>query len=90
MKKRFVRKILIGDLWQGINTLAIILFLIAFVLRLIENEDCFKTAKIILAFDVILWFIKFLKAYTFLRQLGPKFYMIREMVYLKKFTFLIK
>lgn len=83
MKKYFIKKIFVGDLWQGFNTGAILLYIVAFILRLIDNDECFKAARIILALDIILWFFKALKAYTFLRQLGPKFYMIREMVNLK-------
>ncbi|RNA09709.1 transient receptor potential cation channel subfamily M member 3 isoform X26 [Brachionus plicatilis] len=80
MKKYFIKKIFGGDFWQKINTSAILLYLVAFILRFIDNDQCYKAARIILALDILLWFLKFLKAYTLLRQLGPKFYVIVEML----------
>ncbi|CAF0980027.1 unnamed protein product [Brachionus calyciflorus] len=89
MKKYYIINTLIGDFWENINIGAILLYLVAFILRFIKDDQCFKAARIIMAVDIILWFFKSLKAYTFLRQLGPKLYMIREMLVQLAYFFLI-
>ena len=71
-----------------IRVTSYILFYIGLILRCIhvdENRDTFTAARIVLAYDLELWF---LRSFTFLgiaQKMGPKLVMIRKMV--KRFFF---
>jgi hypothetical protein len=62
-----------------IKLLALFFFFVGMVLRFIPSYQCYQAARIILCLDLILWYFKMLYAYTFLRKVGPKLYMIRKM-----------
>ena len=51
------------------------------ILRFIPNRQCFLAARIILSLDIIVWFVKSLKAYWFIRKLGPLLVMIERMTW---------
>ncbi|CAF0806293.1 unnamed protein product [Adineta ricciae] len=71
--------------WNKLDVLAILLFFIAFVLRFIPVSECFCTARIILAIDLSIWYIRTLDTFSAVKRLGPKLVMIGEMVYDMKF-----
>lgn len=73
-------KIHFGDFWNIIDALAIILFFSGLTLRCFPIAECFCMARIILSFDLILWFARSLSFFAALKQLGPKLVMISEMV----------
>jgi hypothetical protein len=69
------------DVWNAIEFVSIVIFLIGEILRFVPNNDnCYAAARIIISIDVILWFFKSLYTYVFLKSLGPKLYMIAKMV----------
>ena len=51
------------------------------ILRFIPNDSCYLAARIIMCLDIILWFLKSLYTYKFLRSVGPKLYMIKKMLF---------
>lgn len=63
-----------------LDAFAIFGFLVAEILRFIPNQDCYLAARIILCIDILMWFSKSMYGYKFLRNVGPKLYMIRKMV----------
>lgn len=66
--------------WNKLDVLGISLFLIAFVLRFWPTNQCFCAARIILAVDLSLWYIRILDIFAAVKRLGPKLVMIGEMV----------
>ena len=75
--------------WNKLDILSIVLFYIAILLQYIKSSDCFCGARIILAVDLSIWFIRTLDRFSAVKQLGPKLVMIGEMVN-KRLSFLIK
>ena len=61
--------------------IAIFLYYVGMILRFIPNSQCFLAARIILSIDIIVWFVKSLKAYWFIRKLGPLLVMIERMTW---------
>ncbi|CAF0991401.1 unnamed protein product, partial [Brachionus calyciflorus] len=73
-------KFFISNLWNVIYALAILLFTIGILLRLMsDNKKYFYASRIILSFDFILWTFNFLHTYTSIRLIGPKLIMIKKM-----------
>lgn len=70
----------LNDLLNVIEIMALVLFLIGMILRLIPNRECYIAGRLFLCVDLIFWFIRNLYAYTFIRNLGPKILMIIGMV----------
>jgi transient receptor potential cation channel subfamily M protein 2 len=66
--------------WNKLDMLSVILFYLAIILRYIPSSDCFCGARIILAVDLSMWFIRTLDLFSAVKQLGPKLVMIGEMV----------
>jgi transient receptor potential cation channel subfamily M protein 2 len=66
--------------WNKLDVLSLILFFIAIILRFIPSSDCFCGARILLAIDLSIWFIRTLDIFSAVKQLGPKLVMIGEMV----------
>ncbi|CAF4810915.1 unnamed protein product, partial [Rotaria sp. Silwood1] len=75
--------------WNRLDVLAIILFIIGITLRYLPTSECFCAARIILSFDLSLWFIRTLDMFAAVRRLGPKLVMIGEMVHDLKFFMLM-
>lgn len=75
-------KLFVSDFWNLIDDIALLLFIVGVGLRFIPDYNCYLAARIILCIDIIFWFFKSLYAYTFLRNLGPKLFMIKQMVLL--------
>ena len=67
--------------WNKLDILSIILFFIALRLRFVNSSDCFCGARILLAIDLCLWYIRTLDLFSAVKQLGPKLVMIGEMVH---------
>jgi transient receptor potential cation channel subfamily M protein 2 len=74
--------------WNRLDVLAISLFIIAFILRFLPRNQCFCAARIILAIDLSLWYIRILDIFAAVKRLGPKLVMIGEMVIEYSFLFL--
>ena len=66
--------------WNKLDALAILLFVIACILRVIPGSGCFCTARIVLAVDLSIWYIRTLDLFSAVKRLGPKLVMIGEMV----------
>ena len=55
-------------------------FIIGIILRFIpDNYNCYLASRIILSLDIIIWFFQMLHAYSVVRYLGPKLFMIMKM-----------
>ncbi|CAF4317460.1 unnamed protein product, partial [Adineta steineri] len=72
-------------IWNKLDVLAISLFFIAFVLRLLPINQCFCGARVLLALDLSIWYIRTLDMFSAIKRLGPKLVMIGEMVNDMKF-----
>jgi hypothetical protein len=72
-----------------IRVASYVLFYIGLILRFTyaSDEEQLSVAKIILAYDLEIWFIRSLAFLGVARQMGPKLVMIRRMVCLKSFHF---
>jgi hypothetical protein len=59
-----------------------LLFYIGLILRFtnIRTEEDFSSAKIILAYDLEIWFLRSLTFLGIVQKMGPKLVMIRKMV----------
>lgn len=66
--------------WNKLDALSVILYFLAFILRFIPSSDCFCAARILLAVDLSIWYIRTLDIFSAVKQLGPKLVMIGEMV----------
>jgi hypothetical protein len=66
--------------WNKVTIMGILVFFIGISLRFIPNTSCFTAATVILCFDLGIWLYKVLHFYTFLKSVGPKILMIKEMV----------
>lgn len=73
-------KIYIRVFWNRLDVLAIVLYFVGFSLRFINSGQCFCAARIILAVDLTIWFMRILHIFTAVKRLGPKLVMIQEMV----------
>ncbi|CAF0789633.1 unnamed protein product [Rotaria sordida] len=86
---RNVIKIYFKSYWNKLDVVAIILFFVGIVPRYITISECFCAARIILSFDLSIWFIRSLDMFTAVKLLGPKLVMIGEMVHGLKFFMLM-
>ncbi|CAF1270009.1 unnamed protein product [Rotaria sp. Silwood1] len=66
--------------WNKLDLLALFLFFLGFTLRIWPTKQCFCAARIILAVDLSLWYIRTLDMFAAVKRLGPKLVMIGEMV----------
>jgi transient receptor potential cation channel subfamily M protein 7 len=62
------------------DALAICSFALAEILRFIPDQNCYLAARVILCFNILLWFGRSMYVYKILRSVGPKLYMIRRML----------
>lgn len=70
----------ISVFWNKLDVLGILLFFLAFILRFWPTHQCFCAARIFLAVDLSLWYIRILDIFAAVKRLGPKLVMIGEMV----------
>ncbi len=66
--------------WNRLDAVALFLFFLAFFLRFLPLSHCFCAARILLAIDLSIWFIRTLDIFSAIKRLGPKLVMIGEMV----------
>ena len=66
--------------WNKLDVLALTLFVIGTVLRFGVNSKVVEAARIILAFNLFIWYFRFLEYFTFFKTIGPKVLMIGKMV----------
>ncbi|CAF2711036.1 unnamed protein product [Rotaria sp. Silwood2] len=66
--------------WNKLDVLAIFLFFLGIALRYIPTSECYCAARIVLSFDLSIWFIRTLDMFAAVKRLGPKLVMIGEMV----------
>ncbi len=66
--------------WNQLDVSAIFLFFVAFILRWFPYSPCFSAARILLAIDLSIWYIRTLDVFSAIKRLGPKLVMISEMV----------
>ncbi len=71
--------------WNQLDAIAILLFFVAFILRFLPISECFCGARIILAIDLSIWYMRTLDMFSAIKRLGPKLVMIGEMVNSKYF-----
>jgi len=76
-------------IWNKLDVFGILLFFIAIILRYLPVNQCFCAARIILAVDLSLWYIRILDIFAAVKRLGPKLVMIGEMVHDMTFFMLI-
>ncbi|CAF4667214.1 unnamed protein product, partial [Rotaria sp. Silwood2] len=62
----------VSGMWNIIDILATILYLIGFVTRFIVHEPFFVVSKIFLCLDLILWFVRTSEIFAAFEKLGPK------------------
>ncbi|CAF3995725.1 unnamed protein product [Rotaria sordida] len=75
--------------WNKLDALAIILFILGCILRFLPINQCFCFARIVLAIDLCLWYIRTLDIFSAIKRLGPKLVMIGEMIHDLKFFMLM-
>ena len=73
---------IINPFYNIIRVVSYLLFYIGLILRFTDttNDESFSAAKIILAYDLEIWFIRSLTFLGISQKMGPKLVMIRRMV----------
>ncbi|CAF1207939.1 unnamed protein product [Rotaria sp. Silwood1] len=66
----------VSGIWNILDILAAILYLIGFITRFIVYESFFIVSKIFLCLDLILWFVRTSEVFAAFERLGPKLIMI--------------
>ena len=62
------------------DMLSVLLYGIAVILRYLPSSDCFCAARILLAIDLSIWYLRTLDIFSAVKQLGPTLVMIGQMV----------
>lgn len=75
--------------WNKLDALAVFLFSLAFIFRFLPFNHAFCAARILLAIDLSIWYIRTLDIFSAIKQLGPKLVMIGEMVNRENLLFLM-
>ena len=65
--------------WNWLGVIAIIMFYVGITLRFISNDQCFLAARVILCVDILFWYVIGLKAYRFIKSVGPIVIVIEKM-----------
>ncbi len=76
---KFSNYFIINQFYNMIRLTSYLLFYIGLILRF-TNEENFSSAKIVLAYDLEIWFIRSLGFLGIAQKMGPKLVMIRKMV----------
>ncbi|CAF3886770.1 unnamed protein product, partial [Rotaria sp. Silwood1] len=82
-------KVYLSIFWNKLDALAIILFILGCILRFLPINQCFCFARIVLAIDLCIWYIRTLDIFSAIKRLGPKLVMIGEMIHDLKFFMLM-
>uniref|UniRef100_A0A8C1MIE2 Transient receptor potential cation channel, subfamily M, member 2 n=1 Tax=Cyprinus carpio TaxID=7962 RepID=A0A8C1MIE2_CYPCA len=73
-------KMYISDMWNILDVLSIILFIVGLVCRLQASGTVFYVGKVILCIDFIIFCLRLMAIFTISRTLGPKIIILRRMV----------
>jgi hypothetical protein len=68
------------EYWNIFEVFAQLGFTSGMILRFVPDPNCFKAARIVLSFDLILWYFKSLQMYIAIKKMGPKLIMIKRML----------
>jgi len=79
---KFSNYFLTNQFFNIMRATSYLLFYIGLILRFtnIYSEESFSTAKIVLAYDLEIWFIRSLMFLGIAQKMGPKLVMIRKMI----------
>jgi hypothetical protein len=82
---------IVNQFYNMIRLTSYLLFYIGLILRFtnIRTEEDFLSAKIVLVYDLELWFLRSLTFLGIAQKMGPKLVMIRKMVYRIRFSSII-
>ncbi|KAL3836664.1 hypothetical protein ACJMK2_022086 [Sinanodonta woodiana] len=70
----------ITDGWNIVDVITILLFVIGMILRSFEYSETLEAARVILAVNLITFFLRLLHIFSVHKELGPKLVMIIRMV----------
>ncbi|XP_030642340.1 transient receptor potential cation channel subfamily M member 2-like [Chanos chanos] len=70
----------ISDIWNILDVLSILLFIIGLALRLQPNHSLFYAGKVILCIDFIIFALRLMAVFTVSRTLGPNIIIVRRMM----------
>ncbi|KAK3605984.1 hypothetical protein CHS0354_019664 [Potamilus streckersoni] len=70
----------IKDVWNVLDAIAILLFVIGMILRAIPHEETFEAARVFLGVSLVTFFLRLLHIFSVNKNLGPKLVMIMHMV----------
>ena len=70
----------ISDYWNIADLANLVLFGIGFTLRLLPSASALSAARVILALDLGIFYIRILHMFSIFKNLGPKLIMIGRMV----------
>uniref|UniRef100_A0AAR2KSS3 TRPM SLOG domain-containing protein n=1 Tax=Pygocentrus nattereri TaxID=42514 RepID=A0AAR2KSS3_PYGNA len=73
-------KMYIKDLWNILDVLSIMLFIIGLACRLQASGTVFYVGKVILCIDFIIFCLRLMAIFTISRTLGPKIIIVRKMM----------
>ena len=69
-----------SDNWNKLDVVGALLFVTGMYFRFAPYSVLFDAAEIILAFDLFIFYFRFLGYLTFFKSIGPKVIMIGKMV----------
>ena len=89
MMGKFSNYFLTNQFFNMIRVTSYLLFYIGLILRFTNtsSEEAFSAAKIVLAYDLEIWFIRSLAFLGIAQNMGPKLVMIRKMVSDQSFSY---
>uniref|UniRef100_A0A8C1D377 Transient receptor potential cation channel, subfamily M, member 2 n=1 Tax=Cyprinus carpio carpio TaxID=630221 RepID=A0A8C1D377_CYPCA len=73
-------KMYISDLWNILDVLSIVLFIVGLVCRLQASGTVFYVGKVVLCIDFIIFSLRLMAIFTISRTLGPKIIIVRRMM----------
>lgn len=77
-------KVFLSDGWNVLDLMCVLVFLVGVILRFIPLNvcrRCFYAGRIVLAFNIMMFFGRILHMFSVHQQLGPKLVMIKKMMW---------
>ena len=71
-----------SDHWNKLDIVAVLCFAAGNFLRFSPDPLVMEAARDVLAFDLFIFYFRFLEYLTFIKQIGPKVIMIGKMVHM--------
>ncbi|XP_041372305.1 transient receptor potential cation channel subfamily M member-like 2 [Gigantopelta aegis] len=68
------------DSWNILDVITLVLFTVGMILRFIPGDNFLEAARVILALNLVSFFLRILHIFSVNKQLGPKLVMIRRML----------